>query len=1473
MAISVGTPVYVDDGNFTTNSTTVTLAINTAAGDTIHLWCTVDSGTGVTVSQIADDKNAGTWNAAPAPVDDDNDPTNQQRTMQWRRENVAAGTPTTITVTYTGARGAKGAAAVAISGAASPSLDQHAVNVQQTPGTGTDGVKSTAKTPTLQPGVLVALSFNTGGNGAPAAGTGFTDCGAGWGFGGTTLARIEKKSITSLSSIEATFTAGTNSPHSTLMAIFSEAGAGAGAPLRSLSPTFPDQVRAAPRAVREGMSVGPVAPVAAAPAAPTGFSPAFPDQVRSVPRSVLGGWSTGPVAPVGAAPAAPPGIPAVFPDVTRGPLRPVREGMSVGPVAPVAAPSVPVGWGARFPDRVPGPIRQPQGRIMVEPPLLLPNPAYVPLFPLKVSADGRYLTDQRDMPFRLQVDNIWEGVCHGTPEGIGRYLNCLKSRGFTGTLFQNIVHAGGGAWVEVNEPADLAGHQPFGTPGVFSTRQDPYFDNVKAAIDKAEALGLIVVFFHTYCGFNGGPQGWESELVNNNTNTDCFNWGVYLATKFSNPNILWMHMGDHTISGTALTRFQNVVAGIQSVSRSRLSSSELDNPNTLTTSQTGFTYGPNPATTDMNFDWFYGWGASQNGRTYTTALAAWDDSVATIPAAIGEAIQVGANFSALDTRENVRTQYHWAITSGAIAGGNFGVEGRWDWLTDAAALATFNPGALAGISNDSVGDATQDATYSNAFYQSLPWWTFRPSGTAAGRCGRDLIVSGVGTNDAFISSCMSRNGSHLLAYVPQQSASTTHTFSVDLRGMAGNVRARWWNPTTGGYDDSSGGATSLAYSLANTLSAQSFTSPGSNGQRDDWMLVLDALPTLGLGAVSNPDRIFVRPRLVQDGFSATSPPATIQPPSVPAISQVITAPDRISPVRRPVAEGMSVSEPQLPQLAVPALAWAAEFPDTAPGPKRPVQEGASVSLPSLPAQPPPALAWAAEFADMAPGPRRPVQEGFSAPVPWLATLPVPALAWAAEFADSVPRGKARPVGEGFSASVPWLSSLPIIVSGFDPSFPDLVRGARPNVPVGMMAFSPLPIVNPGAIPGWQNGFPDRIFVLPRNVGEGFSTSVPQLAQLAVPPLGWQGQFPDRAPGPRRPVPEGFSALNPLPLGTFPILSWAGSFPDRAVGPRRPVQEGWSVSEPFLSSLPVPGLGWMPRFPDFALGPRRPVGEGMSVANVLPIAPVIVPALSWAPVFPDIARGARRPVQEGWSVSVPQLLSLPPPPLAGQPSFPDRVWAQARPVPEGFSAGVPWVTALPVPGMGWTPSFPNEARGPRRPVNEGGAFGLPQVSALPVPLLSWTPSFPDWIAVAQRCVQLGLSVIAPFPIANPPAVLVRRLASVTIGLGAARIKQPIAWPLVQDGALELTILDSAGDPIDLTGVTIEIGIGRAGSAPLLQRAAAVTGPGTVRWSFTQADWSGFFANFDYLYDIQLTDAGGKRTQVVPVSTWRPLYFRP
>lgn len=224
MAASVLQAVFNDDGGVTGVTLTVTLT-NVQAGSTIHVFVSDDVLGTPTVS----DPTNGAYSAVAQQVTDGSA---NQRTGQCFHANVAAvAGALVITATWTTTQSSKALCAVEVGSVRTVTPQDGATSVvQAAPGTGANAGTVGPPNPNNKnsPAILVALSFDaTGSNGAPAAGTGFTSNGTGWGFGAAVLARVESKRFTGFST-PATFTAagtGTNAL-TNIMAIYDESDSG-----------------------------------------------------------------------------------------------------------------------------------------------------------------------------------------------------------------------------------------------------------------------------------------------------------------------------------------------------------------------------------------------------------------------------------------------------------------------------------------------------------------------------------------------------------------------------------------------------------------------------------------------------------------------------------------------------------------------------------------------------------------------------------------------------------------------------------------------------------------------------------------------------------------------------------------------------------------------------------------------------------------------------------------------------------------------------------------------------------------------------------------------------------------------------------------------------------------------------------------------------------------------------------------------
>ncbi len=349
------------------------------------------------------------------------------------------------------------------------------------------------------------------------------------------------------------------------------------------------------------------------------------------------------------------------------------------------------------------------------------------------------------------------------------------------------------------------------------------------------------MMYPSYTGY-GGADWWTVFAANSLSN--CQGWGTYVGSRYRNRKNLFLMMGGDYSQPNDSTRAKEVAFwdSIRAAGCRQLVGSEWGDPDTLLTDQAGYTYGPNPAISHGNLGSFYGegpleGGATGNGRTYDTADRAWRDTAGVPPFAC-EMPQTDGTYYPLDmSRASTRKYTHWAVTAGSVSGSNCG-------QTNVA-----NPANAAALFAKYQDPYIFDQQFGNYLYNSLKWNMMLPSGTSSvsphtrsgatgstSYCGRVLIVSGGGSADTLITSCMASDGSQLLAYVPPDlpTSTTTKTFSVDCRSLsAGTKTAQWWNPTTGVRTNAS------PSTVNNSLSAQSFTTPGDNGTgTNDWMLVI-----------------------------------------------------------------------------------------------------------------------------------------------------------------------------------------------------------------------------------------------------------------------------------------------------------------------------------------------------------------------------------------------------------------------------------------------------------------------------------------------------------------------------------------------------------------------------------------------------------------------------------------------------------
>jgi hypothetical protein len=428
----------------------------------------------------------------------------------------------------------------------------------------------------------------------------------------------------------------------------------------------------------------------------------------------------------------------------------------------------------------------------------------LPAFPLRVSANHRYLEDSTGKPFRVQSESAWMMSIKATASDVDRYLADRQTKGFNTFVLMAIVPAYFGG------PNNRAGAAPFTKTNDFSTPNEAYWQFIDTIIDKAAAKGMLVQLAYVYLGYQGAEQGWWREINEpQNTQTVMYNYGVWLGRRYATrKNVFWYTCGDYAppTGSEGSKRVHKTVEGIKSVIPNALFGAEMNLPDSLPSEVSDF-----KSVIDVNT--FYGYGPNNNGQTYETGERAWR---AGIPGWIGEPNYEATAFGD-GSRDGVRKAQWWSVIAGGSAGHNFGTAEVWNFNVPTMWSHMSSP-------------ATVDQTRIFTLFSTFNWWQMVPSGTEAGFAGKDLITSGVGTDGSLIVSSVTSNGSALLAYVPP-TGTGARTFSVNMAALSGTASARWFNPITGGW-------TSAGSSLANSGS-RSFTTPGNNGAANDWALLIE----------------------------------------------------------------------------------------------------------------------------------------------------------------------------------------------------------------------------------------------------------------------------------------------------------------------------------------------------------------------------------------------------------------------------------------------------------------------------------------------------------------------------------------------------------------------------------------------------------------------------------------------------------
>jgi hypothetical protein len=409
-------------------------------------------------------------------------------------------------------------------------------------------------------------------------------------------------------------------------------------------------------------------------------------------------------------------------------------------------------------------------------------------YPVKLSGDNRFLTDQNNKPFFWAGDAAWSLIVQLKREDVDYYLDNRKQKGFTILLVNLIDHKFGS-----NAPANFYNKPPF-LDKPFTTPNESYFIHADYVIRAAAQRGIVILLCPLYLGWDFGDDGWGAEVKSADI-ADMRNWGQYVGKRYADDdNIIWCIGGD-TDPSPQKDKVLECVKGILEFDNRHLFTSH-NHPEFLTVS-------PWEGEDWLDINNVY----SYSKTIYELCRKAYDHDPV-MPYFMMESAYENEHNA---TYQRLRCEAYWPMLCGAM-GYIFGNCPIWhfgstpDWCGPMDWKEELNqPGSV-------------NMDYVQKLFRSRPWHLLVPD------FDHKVITEGYGEwgSENYIITARSSNSVTMIAYLPEQRQVT-----VDMSQISGENAICWW------YDPMNGETTGI--DTFATSGSRRFTPPSDR----DWILVID----------------------------------------------------------------------------------------------------------------------------------------------------------------------------------------------------------------------------------------------------------------------------------------------------------------------------------------------------------------------------------------------------------------------------------------------------------------------------------------------------------------------------------------------------------------------------------------------------------------------------------------------------------
>lgn len=398
-----------------------------------------------------------------------------------------------------------------------------------------------------------------------------------------------------------------------------------------------------------------------------------------------------------------------------------------------------------------------------EPGQELPDRSGAPtVFPLRVSASGRFLEDSSGKPFLINQASSWGLIQSLSTADAKAYLDDLSVRGFNAVMVSVISND----QRMPGDPPAWRGIEPFHVRWDFSKPNDSYFDHADEILKLARERGMLVTLVPSYLGFPTDPtQGWADELLSDNNSVDKSEaYGRYLGRRYrSFDNLIWVAGGDNQPSpGSKLeAHMRAVVEGIRAEDPEHLWTAHWNGMDTGTVSSENTSFAAY-----IDLDGYY---AFNYALTYDKDLDVYMR-------------HAGRPFFHLDMSyetewggepEAIRRRAYDAILSGA-SGSSFNAGPDWYLFRDFRNMSS---------------QGTRETQYWYRLFSGVAWQELVPD------VGHLAITAGFGDRGTadYVCAAHTPDFGLIMAYLPHGGS-----VGVDLSRMAAEwVRVSWYDPTRG----------------------------------------------------------------------------------------------------------------------------------------------------------------------------------------------------------------------------------------------------------------------------------------------------------------------------------------------------------------------------------------------------------------------------------------------------------------------------------------------------------------------------------------------------------------------------------------------------------------------------------------------------------------------------------------------------